>query len=368
MASSGARRRRCHGSHGHRAGGTPATRAAGAAPARRDAFCALDPEERRAARDARAAAARSTSPAMSGGPMSSPAYVDPASSAFTSYSAMVCSADDLASVAPPAPLMSSVAATPIVMPPTGTRSTAPAARPAPPTSTTGGAGTPSDPATAPADSTAADGATAPATAPGDAAAAPTGPGRAAAARGGGGARAAAAGGRRAGGHAQEPRAEPPFVPLPIPQPANDQVQISRQPLDRTATPSPLAMPHGLSVVPDGGTKDMSPAVRRYPIAFEEAAAAAARSYDEVVAAGRNEHERLRSLYADLQADAQRQLDDSLDKLRDTLADARSDLDQAESDAVFRLGLQADNARAMIRVAARRAMGTVAARRGRSRRG
>nr|WP_294815337.1 hypothetical protein [uncultured Sphingomonas sp.] len=176
------------------------------------------------------------------------------------------------------------------------------------------------------------------------------------------ARAAAAGGRRAGGHAQEPRVEPPFVPLPIPQPANDQIQISRQPLERTATPPPLAMPHGLSVVPDGGTKDMSPAVRRYPIAFEEAAVAAARSYDEVVAAGRNEHERLRSLYADLQADAQRQLDDSLDKLRDTLADARSDLDQAESDAVFRLGLQADNARAMIRVAARRAMGTVAARR------
>lgn len=321
------------------------------------------PEERRAARDARAAAARSTSPAMSGGPMSSPAYVDPASSAFTSYSAMVCSADDLASVAPPtAPLMSSVAATPIVMPPTGTRPTAPTARPAPPTGTTGGAGTPNDPATAPADSTATDGATASATAPGEAAAAPAGPGGAAAARGGGGAGRTAAGGRRAGGHAPEPRAEPPFVPLPIPQPANDQVQISRQPLERTATPSPLAMPHGLSVVPDGGTQDMSPAVRRYPIAFEEAAAAAARSYDEVIAAGRNEHERLRSLYADLQADAQRQLDDSLDKLRDTLADARSDLDQAESDAVFRLGLQADNARAMIRVAARRAMGTVAARR------
>ncbi|MDT8760242.1 hypothetical protein MZO42_16195 [Sphingomonas psychrotolerans] len=320
------------------------------------------PEARRAARDARASAARSTSPAMRGGPVSSPSYVDPASSAFASYSAMVCSADDLASVSPPAePLMSSMAAAPIVMPSTGTRPAA-APRPAPRTSaavTTRDSDAMSADGATPADGAAAGSATAPAPAGTDAAAASGGP---TPAHGGSGGAAATGGGRRAPTREQTPQAEPPFVPLPIPQPANDEVQLSRQPLERTPAPPPLGMPRALSVIPDGGIEEMSPAVRRYPIAFEEAAAGAARSYDEVVAAGRNEHEQLRSLYADLQADAQRQLDESLNVLRDTLADARSDLDQAESDAVFRLGLQADNARAMIRVAARRAMGTVAARR------
>jgi hypothetical protein len=152
-----------------------------------------------------------------------------------------------------------------------------------------------------------------------------------------------------------------FAPLPVPEPATAPAQIQRRTLDLPTAQAQLAMPRYLAVQPKDGKGAVPAHLRGYEAAFLAAVAAAERRHSSFLDDARGARSELVSLYGRIEDEAQISLDTSLYDLARALTDARSGLVLAEADAISRLALQADNARKLIRTAARSALGTVAAR-------
>jgi hypothetical protein len=211
----------------------------------------------------------------------------------------------------------------------------------------------------PADPAAGDGAA------GDGAAAPAADGGEATAETGGGQGrpGPAARQRRRGGDEEEDGLEERSDEAPVDEPATSPVVLMRRPLDLRGVDAPLAMPRYLSVEPVGGKSAVPAPARGYENAFAAVASSAERLHRGFIQDGRDSAAALVSLYRRMEDESQRTLDSSLFDLARTLDSARLDLATAEADAIARLELQAQTARILIRGAARRALGTVSARKG-----
>lgn len=211
----------------------------------------------------------------------------------------------------------------------------------------------------PADAPAGHGAAGPAAEgdPGGEAPAPAGGSAAGRARGGQGRR------RRGGGGDEEEGREGPDGEAPVGEPSTAPVILMRRPLDLRGLEAPLVMPRYLSVEPTGGKSAVPAPARGYEEAFGAVAASAERFHRGFLQDGRDAAAALVSLYRKLEDQSQRSLDSSLFDLERVLGSARLDLAAAEADAIARLEAQAQTARGLIRAAARRALGTVSARKG-----
>ena len=174
---------------------------------------------------------------------------------------------------------------------------------------------------------------------------------------------AAAGGGSASRGGGDTEAAGAFQPAPIPMPDTSSVAMERRTLDLGGTEAPLVMPRYLRIEPRDGKGAVPPRHRNYERAFADTVSVSDRLHREFVNEGREAANALTSIYSQVEAQAQRFLDDTLSDLAQTLSSSRAALAQAEQDAILRLGMQADQARGLIRAAAGSAYATIAARKG-----